>query len=297
MSTRLPARSAPLILGVPVQFRDRWQGRLTAIEVDETWEVLNLVVRGGLLRWSSAVKLPFSASTGWSDHHVAFDCTSRQAFAREVPPIAAPARPLSKDTPLSLPGAALAGLLVERSSRRAGQVIITASAVRRSRVPVADVSFEGKVMRIAAQAENLAPYLTDEEIALRVRHILARDGILTGEERGSVIADVSSGVVTLSGNVRTKRVRERIEALAAAMDGASGVRNQVVDDIELELAIGQALSRSGLQRRAEVYARSMLGEVTLFGSAASAATVDDVVRVVSAVPGVRTVRSLIAKAA
>lgn len=293
MTSRSQPECVPLRLGAAVQFRDRWQGRLAAVEVDEAWEVLNLVIRRGLFGWSSSVKLPFSAARAWSDERVTFDCTSRQAFSREVPPVAAPAWPLSANTPISLPGAGLSGLLVEPTGRRVSDVIVARGGGRKNRVPVSEISFEGNVMRIAAQAENLALYLTDEELSLRVIHVLGLDGVLTGEERASVSADVSSGAVTLKGNVRTKRPRERIAELAARVEGATALRSEVVDDIELELEIGQGLSRSGLQRGADVYARSTLGDVTLFGSAPSVRAVDDMVRVISRVPGVRRVRSRI----
>ncbi len=293
MTSRPQPECVPLSLGAAVQFRDRWQGRLAAVEVDEAWEVLNLVIRRGLFRWSNSVKLPFSAARAWSDKRVTFESTSREAFSREVPPVAAPARPLSANTPISLPGAGLSGLLVEPTGHRVREVIIGRGGSRKNRVPVSEISFEGKGMRIVAQAENLALYVPDEELSLRVRHILGRDGVLTGEERGSVSADVSAGVVTLKGNVRTKRPRERIAELAAGVEGATALRNQVVDDIDLELEIGQALSRSGVQRNADVYARSTLGEVALFGSAPSSRAVDDIVRVISRVPGVRSVRSRI----
>src|SRR4030067_487890 len=40
--------SRPLLrLGCPVRFRDRWQGRLAAFEIDEDWLVLNVVVSPG----------------------------------------------------------------------------------------------------------------------------------------------------------------------------------------------------------------------------------------------------------
>jgi osmotically-inducible protein OsmY len=69
------------------------------------------------------------------------------------------------------------------------------------------------------------------------------------------------------------------------------VRLEIVDDIDLELAIGRALERAGPQHRAEVYPRSTLGEVTLFGHAPSAAVVDQITRVVAQVPGVLSVSS------
>ena len=285
----MPAGAVPLVLGAAVQFRDRWQGTLASIEVDEEWEVLNLAVRRGMLRWTTSIKLPFSASPAWSDQRVSFDCTSRQAFAREVPPVAAPARPLSADTPTSMPGAHLSGLLVEPTTRRASEVIIRLSGGPKGRLPVRDVSFEGKVLRIAAQAENLAPYLTDDALSLQVREML--EATLAGDERRSVSADVHSGVVTLKGNVRTKQTREWLTMVVGAVEGATNRHSEVVDDMELELRIGQALASSGLSRNAGVYARSALGEVTLFGYAPAAAAMDEIVRVVSRVPGVRRVRS------
>ena len=42
-------------LGSPAKFRERWQGRVSAIEVDEAWEVLNVVVTRGILRWQQEV--------------------------------------------------------------------------------------------------------------------------------------------------------------------------------------------------------------------------------------------------
>jgi hypothetical protein len=54
------ARSA-LRLGCPVRFRDRWQGRLAALEIDDQWLVLNLVLSRGIFR-RTEVKLPSSAA-------------------------------------------------------------------------------------------------------------------------------------------------------------------------------------------------------------------------------------------
>src|SRR5205807_707774 len=101
------ADAIPLLLGCPVRFQDRWSGSLVGMDVDEAWEVLNISVRRGLLR-KRTVKLPLNAATGWSTDYVAFDgITSEAAFAREVPPAAAPARPMSLETPVAMPGARL----------------------------------------------------------------------------------------------------------------------------------------------------------------------------------------------
>lgn len=283
-----------LRLGAPVQFRDRRQGKVAAIEVevDEEWEVLNIVVKRGVLRWSTSVKLPFSASLQWSDDHLAFDCTSRQAFAREIPPIAAPARPLSPESPVSLPGASLAGLLVEPGRRLATDIIIRRGGVR-NRVPVEDISFEGKALHIATHGEDLKLYLTDDELENRAREALAATHVLTAEERRTVTVEISGGVVTVRGNVFTKNTKKALERVMSGLAGAVAIRIEVVDDLELELAIGQAMERAGFHRSAAVYARSSLGDVTLYGEAPSPRIADDIVRAVSRLPSVRSVRMLL----
>ena len=78
------------------------------------------------------------------------------------------------------------------------------------------------------------------------------------------------------------------------MPGVVTVRNTITDDFELEAAIGLALDRQGLGRDAEVYARSSLGQVTLYGTASSPRQAEDIVRAVAKVPGVRQVHNVLA---
>lgn len=292
METHTDRKVAALRLGAPVQFRDRLQGKVAAIEVDEEWEVLNLVIKRGLLRWTTRVKLPFSASPQWSDSQVAFDCTSSQAFSREVPPVAAPARPLSPATPLSLPGATLAGLLVEPGRRFATDVIIRRGRTT-NRAPVEDLSFEGRALHVATHGDVLHVYLTDEELENLAREALAAQHVLTGEERRTVTLEVSGGVITVKGNVLTKNTKKALKQVMSRLAHAAVIHIAVVDDLDLELAIGQALDRAGFTHATHVYARSSLGDVTLYGEAPSPQVADDIVRAVSRLPGVRSVRSLL----
>src|SRR3989304_6083122 len=112
--------SSPLLrLGCPVRFRDRWQGRLVAFEIDEDWLLLNGVVSPGPFG-PPAGRPPFPIADAWDEAALSLDCTSDQAFGRELPPVAAPAMPLSAHTPVSPAEARLAGAPVERSSRRGG---------------------------------------------------------------------------------------------------------------------------------------------------------------------------------
>jgi osmotically-inducible protein OsmY len=74
--------------------------------------------------------------------------------------------------------------------------------------------------------------------------------------------------------------------------GIAGISDEIVDDIRLEKDIGLALDKAGLQRRADVYSRSNLGRVTLYGSSPSPSMTEDIVREVARVRGVRDVKSL-----
>jgi osmotically-inducible protein OsmY len=283
----LADRIASIRLGTSVCFDDRWQGRVSALEVDESWDVLNLSVSSGFLFASSSVRLPFSAVTAWSDDSVRISANSFRAFNREVPPVATPARPLSSDTPISQPGSKFAGLVIRQSDRKAVDVILSRGVHGLFRVPVGQVSFTGKTMTIAVQ--ELVAYHPDAEIAKHVHDLLAEDPYVPTDDKRCIKVDVVDGVVTLSGNVRVHQTRDRVSALAAKAPGVVSVRNEIQVDFDVEAAIGMALSASGVQREAQVYARSNLGEVHLDGFAPSQRAVDDIVRTAARVPGVRNV--------
>ncbi len=106
--------------------------------------------------------------------------------------------------------------------------------------------------------------------------------------------DVESGVVTLGGNVRVEQTRERLDAIVRGVPGVIGVRDEIIDDFALETAIGLALDRQALSHGANVYARSNLGQVTLYGTAPSPRLAEDIIRAVAKVPGVRQVHNLLA---
>ncbi len=284
--------NAPLRLGSRARFQDRWEGTLASFEVDENWEVLNVVVSRGFLRWTSSVRLPLSAATGWSDGHITFGCTSTQAFARELTPSAALARPLSASTPIGLAGAALVGAVVDTGRRIASEILVRHGG-NEQRIRAADVSFEGKAIVITAQTDAMAVYRSDAAIAEAVQDALADDRLLSPEDRRWLSVEVSGGIVRLRGNVRTPQAGARAGQAVRDIAGVADVRNDVADDSRLEMAVGQALDEAGLQRTARVYARSSLGEVTLSGYAPSATAVAEVLRAVARVPGVRTTKSLL----
>lgn len=284
--------TAPLRLGSPAMFTDKWEGRLTSIEVDEDWRVLNVGVSRGGLRRQTSVRLPFSAAVAWSGARVAFACRSAQAFARELPPVAAPARPLSVSTPVSVAGATLVGLLVEPTHRAATDILLRIGREER-RAHLQDLRWEGKTLGLTVQPEALPLYVADEELVRRVLAALSDRHLLAPEDRRTVVAEASGGVVQLTGNVRTKAAARRAAAAAATVPGVVRVENAIVDDASLEVTAGRALDAAGLQRTAQIFVRSAWGEVTLLGRAPTVAIAEEAVRVVRDLPGVRTVRSCV----
>lgn len=284
--------NAPLRFGSRAGFQDRWEGTLAAFEVDENWEALNVVVRRGILRWTSSVKLPLSAATGWSDGQITFGCTSTQAFARELIPSAALARTFSAGSPIGLAGAVLVGALVGTSRRIVSEIIIRHDG-NEHRIPAADVTFDGRTMRLGVQADVMAVYRSDTHLQQAVQATLAAGRILSPEDRRWLSVEASGGVVRLRGNMRSPRSRIRAGRAISGIAGVTAVQNDIVDDASVEQAVGQALHEAGLQRTARVYVRSSLGKITLSGYAPSAALAAEVLRVVSLVPGVRATRSLL----
>src|SRR3972149_3318430 len=107
----MPMQSTrPLLrLGCPVRFRDRWQGRLAAFEIDEDWLVLNIPVSPGLFRPGGG-RLPFPIPAAPRDGAALARASRRdQASGRELPPVAAPAMPISARPPVSAAEARLVG--------------------------------------------------------------------------------------------------------------------------------------------------------------------------------------------
>jgi osmotically-inducible protein OsmY len=286
----LAVESTPLLLGSGVAFSDGERAKLAAFEVDDSLEILNIVVSRGFLRWAESVRLPFTVAVRWSKTGIEASCTSVEAFAREVPPVAAPVRPVSHETPVAVPGAHVLGALVNGPTKRVTALIVQ-SGSRRLSVPAAEVSFEGKLMHVTTAPETLQEYRFDEEITRDAWHRLRGDrGIAPSEIR---LMDVESagGTVTLTGNVRRKQTRERAGALVSHVPGVARLHNKIADDLQLESDLGWALERAGVRRTASIHPRSSLGDVVLYGHAPSRQIVEDAIRAASGVNGVRTVTS------
>ncbi|HUF52741.1 MAG TPA: BON domain-containing protein [Dehalococcoidia bacterium] len=292
----MTGKVSALRLGSPVRFEDRWHGSIAAIEITEDWEVVNVVVESGILFWQASVRLPFSTATAWNDSHLAMACTSGAAFRHEVPPLAVPSRPVGRETPLSI-SARFAGVLVSALDRQVKEVIISRSVGAMNRVPVTDASFEAKILRIGALPETLPRYSSDTVIDAEIRRLIRDDRGLTGDDKRGLRISVAGGAVTVGGNARVPNAIERAAQLVSRIPGVTSVTAEAVDDLTLETNIGLAIDRSGLSHHADVYARSSIGVVTLFGYVPNAAADDDIIRAVVAVPGVREVISRLETAA
>lgn len=284
-------RISTLRLGSRARFEDRWSGSVSAVEITEDWEAVNAVVEGGLLLWRSSVRLPLSAASDWTDDSVTFSCTSRGAFGHEVPPVAVPSRPIGSDTPVSVPSVRIAGVLIDHADRKVQEIILSRRFSGRLRIPVRDVTFEGKTLALAVQPAALPQYRPDDEIARAIHRAIREDNGLTADDRRGLHFNVEGGVVTISGNARVENARERAIETIAAISGVTKVNDASHDDLGLETALGLALDRAGVGRHSEIYARSSLGNVQLYGYTPSAAARDDAVRVAAGVAGVCEVTS------
>lgn len=284
--------TAPLKLGCPAMFSDRWEGRLAALEISADWEVLNVTVTRTRLGRPVSVRLPFSAAAAWSENHIAFTCSSDQAFERQVPPVAAPARPLSTATPVALAGAVLSGAIVDTRRRTVAALLLRLGHEERRLLPQ-DAAFDGKLLRVQVQPDTLSVWVSDEELVRRVIAALSDRRVLAPEDRRTLSVKASDGAVRLEGNVRTRDASRRAAMAAAAVRGVLRVDNAITDDASLEIELGRLLDAAGLQRAARLFVRSAWGEVTLLGHATSPRAVEEAVRLLSAQPGVRSVKSLV----
>ena len=280
----------PLRLGAPLQFRDRWDGQLIAAEVDSSWTVRNLLLRRGLLL-RRTVRVPFSAVSRWDNDVVAFTASADEVFAATLTPMAVVANRIDAQTQVEGVKARLVGLLVHPATRAATHLLLDEGRFipRERMIPVDRAVVEGGVIKLGAPAETFLHYRPDNDLIQAVRQRIAAHPYLGEDDRRGLRVEAVDGVVYLRGNVRTVAARNRAQECTTRVQGLQGVRNELVDDISLEIAVGQALAAAGLSRQARVFARSIKGELILTGYAPSQEVIAEIQRVASAVVGVRSV--------
>jgi len=286
----LPVKLIPLKLGGSVCFEDRWKGKVTALDITEQWEVLNLSVSSGAFFTQQSVKLPMAAVKSLAGGAVYIAATSFKAFAREIPPMAVPARPVSSDTPVAHQGTRFAGALLKMDSHYHVAEVLLSAGFTTYRVPISQIDFEGATLRFTSKPDDLPQYYFDEDILEQIKRAIVDDRVLMPDEKLRVKSTVDAGATTLTGNVWVRSARDYLTALVSRIPGVTSVRDEVADDIDIEAKIGISLLREGLAH-SRVSARAKLGDVIVHGAAASQRQAEDIERTIARVPGVRQVSS------
>lgn len=277
-----------LRFGTPLCFRDRWEGRLDACEVDADWAVCNLIISRGLVLRQS-VRFPFSAVSQWSADAVTLDCAADEAFGRRIP-AQPPGQRLDSRTRVAGSQARLVGLMVDHRSRRATHLLLERGPFRLEDrlVPIQEAVLKDGAIVLNRQLEAHPIYRSDDDLIRAVRAALATHPYLSEDDRRGIIVEASDGVLSLRGNVRTAAARSWVQQ-CAQVDGALESRIEVIDDPALEIAVAKALAEASLFRQARVFVRAVRGAIVLTGYVPSLAVQGEVERVAAAVEGVRGV--------
>jgi osmotically-inducible protein OsmY len=103
--------------------------------------------------------------------------------------------------------------------------------------------------------------------------------------------EVSNGVVTISGVVRSRTMSQQIHATAAAVEGVKEVHTNVENDASIELAVAHRLSADEELRRwsPRIWVSAYHGDVRLEGPIAEPAVAERAAELAATVPGVRQV--------
>jgi uncharacterized protein YrrD len=163
-----------------------------------------------------------------------------------------------------------------------------------------------ETIRLAVGREQLGAlpeYRPDDEIAedvlealksyppiRRILHGIARyEPALSPYEEDTVRVTVLDGVVTMEGNVQASGHASMAAWLARQVPGVRQVRNLLVGDDDLEIAVAGALSRAERPHGMRAQVESFLGVVTLRGQAPNDEARTAAEKVSSEVRGVRGV--------
>ncbi len=130
----------------------------------------------------------------------------------------------------------------------------------------------------------------DANQAMAVRNALSQYTPLRIWEQG-IQVDVQGGAVILSGNVRSRAVKEMAEQIARKIKGVSAVQNQLLADTDVEIAVAQALSSDARTRAGfpGILVGVVFGVVYLKGTVSSADIKNAATEIAAKVAGVRRV--------
>lgn len=112
---------------------------------------------------------------------------------------------------------------------------------------------------------------------------------------GPLEVKVQDGVVEMHGYVRTRAAKAVAEERIRSLPGVRGVKNCLITDTDLDVAVGLALATDERTRQVSpgITVRSLLGTVHLAGRVPSAEIKAAVEVIVRGVPGVRGVVNLL----
>jgi osmotically-inducible protein OsmY len=142
-----------------------------------------------------------------------------------------------------------------------------------------------------ANVERVGGRLTaDAELEQAVRDAILRYGTLRIWGHAFQV-EASEGVVTLVGHVRTIVSKETAERIVSRVPGVKAVKNQLVVDTDLEVAVAQALANDPrtVNGFPGILVGSAFGEISLKGAVASQEIKNAASQVAAKVPGVREV--------
>jgi len=137
------------------------------------------------------------------------------------------------------------------------------------------------------------PYRSDEQLAAAVRHAFDRCERLRNLQRAGETIDgqVQGGMVTLAGNVGDLALKQMAGQVAAGVPGVRGVRNELVCDDDIDVAVAQALVAGAELRACALRVHTLHGVVRLEGMVPSARLWTMAALIARSVPGVREVRN------
>lgn len=133
---------------------------------------------------------------------------------------------------------------------------------------------------------------SDTEIAAAVRHVLQWDGFIPEEK---IRTTVSSGWVTLSGEVPLWADRDTAERLIRNLIGVAGITNDIQVDSDpvrprtIRESIEEALERKAKREARRIEVRVTDGTVALYGKVHTWEEKHTIISTVGHAPGVRTV--------
>lgn len=143
----------------------------------------------------------------------------------------------------------------------------------------------------ATALARLARYRSDEDILIQVTRVIQQERTLLARDWEAVQASVADGVVRIRGNVRTSLMRRGIIEAVKRVPGVLATRDELVEDRDLEIAVASALAGDPRTRALNLYVCARLGEVQVAGGVSGPEVAGLAIAAVSAVPGVRSVRS------